>query len=77
MNKQRRNELEKVSDLLREAYDLLDSAKGDEEDAFYCMPDGLKESERGEQMQENIMNLEEALSSITDAIEAVDDAIGG
>lgn len=49
MNKQRRKELEEAVRLLEEAYSTIESILEQEQEAFDNMPEGLQESERGEQ----------------------------
>ena len=68
MNKQRRKELEKAVALLAEARELIEVCKDEEQDAFDNLPENFQESERGEQMEEYIYNMEEAI----DAIEEVE-----
>ena len=41
MNKQRRELLEKACGFIGEALNIIEEVKGDEEDAFYNMPDCL------------------------------------
>lgn len=59
MNKQRREELFEVIDLLEEAHDRLSEIRDDEQDAFDAMPEGLQESSRGFAMQEALDTLDE------------------
>lgn len=47
MNKERREELLNVIDLLEEAKDRIGEIREEEEDALYSFPEGLQESSRG------------------------------
>lgn len=54
MNKQRRQDLGDVSDLLDEAIDRLSEIRDEEQDAFDNLPEGLQMSDRGSKMEEAI-----------------------
>lgn len=64
MNKDRREELLDVVDLLGEAGDRLSEIRDDEQDAFDSLPEGLQESSRGDAMQEAL----DVLDGFGDAI---------
>lgn len=64
MNKDRREELLDVIDLLNDAIDRLNEIKDDEQDAFDSMPEGLQYSSRGDAMQEALATLDEFEDSI-------------
>ena len=51
MNAQGRKEIAKYIASLNEIKDKLESLKDDEEEKYDNMPEGLQDSERGEQMQ--------------------------
>lgn len=67
MNKQRRQELCDVLDFLDEAIDRLEEIKGDEQDAFDNLSDGLQNSRTGGSMQMAI----DQMTEISNDIEAV------
>ena len=75
MNKARRKELEKALELLEQASDIIDSVKVDEEEAYENLPDGLRESERGETMQEALSSLEDALTDLENVTDDIQNAI--
>lgn len=58
MNKQRREELLDVSQLLDEAMDRLEEIRDDEQDALDSLPESLQYSARGDAMQDAIDTLE-------------------
>lgn len=82
MNRERRKELSRAIDLLDEAKSKLEEATEivqtckDEEDECYCsLPESLQEGEKGDIMQENSDNLDEALTTIEDMPGTIDEAI--
>ena len=64
MNKERREELLEVVDILDEAIGRLSEIRDDEQDALDSMPDGLQESSRGMVMQEALDTMDEFEDSI-------------
>lgn len=77
MNKQRRKYLAEAVDKLTEAMLIVDGVRNDEQDAFDNMPESLQYSERGEQMEEYIDNLDEAYGNISDVADALQEIIDG
>ena len=74
MNKKQRNQIEKWIDSINEIKDGVESMQEEEQDKLDNMPENLQESERGEQMQNGIKNLEAAASSLEEAIDNLNDA---
>ncbi len=64
MNKERREELLEVVDMLDDAVSRLGEIRDDEQDALDSMPDSLQDSSRGMAMQEAIDTLDEFEDSI-------------
>lgn len=64
MNKLRRKEIAKAIELIEQAYEILEIAKEDEQDAFDNMPESLQQSERGETMEEYISIMEDMLEAL-------------
>ena len=64
MNKERREELLEVIDLLEEAKDRIGEIRDEEEDALYSLPEGLQESSRGLTMQDAMDTLDGFVDSI-------------
>lgn len=64
MNKERREELLEVIDLLEEAKDKIGEIRDEEEDALYSLPEGLQESSRGLTMQDAMDTLDGFVDSI-------------
>ena len=81
MNKQRRKDItdlvervKAVTETLNDALGDIESIKGEEEEAFENMPEGLQESEAGQRAQESAEALSEAygtLESLLDTLEEV------
>ena len=65
MNKERREELLEVVDILEDAVSRLSDIRDEEQDALDSMPDGLQESATGLAMQAALDTLGEFEDSIT------------
>lgn len=75
MNKARRKELSRAAEMLREAYDIIDSCKDEEEDAYDNLPESFQDGERGDEMQEYIDAMDEALDQIDEAANAIEEIV--
>ncbi len=75
MNKERRKLLDEVQDRLLEVQEQLEHIIGEEEEAFYNLPESLQGSERGQRMEEIIDSLNEVNGNLDDAIEAIGEAM--
>ena len=75
MNKQRRKYIANAIVYLENAQDIIETAKCEEEEAFYNLPDGIQCSERGEAMETAIYNLENIFDSIQDALESITEIV--
>ena len=71
MNKQRRKELadilaklEELENLRSEIKERLETVRAEEEEALDNLPESLQDSERGQQMQEYIDTLDEAIDNL-------------
>ena len=64
MNKQRRKEITRALDLIAEAKNIIEYAMGDEQDAFDHLPDGIRCSDKGDEMEENVYSLDYAFDSL-------------
>ena len=73
MNKDRREELLDVSQLLDDAIDRLGEIRDDEQDAFDSMPESLQYSSRGDAMQEAINTLDDFESKIADIRDKIEE----
>ena len=68
MNKERRKRINEVIDTLSEAQSIIRDVRGEEQDAFCDLPEGIQNGERGNQMIEYIETLEEQDSALEDII---------
>jgi hypothetical protein len=72
MNNARRINLSKALNYLKQALEVLEDEKGEEENAFYSMPENLQSSEKGQLMEANIEYLDSAFSDVESAIENIE-----
>lgn len=73
MNKQRRKELAKASELISQAQAIIESVKEEEEDAHDNLPESIQYGEKGEQMEEYIDTLDEAYGMCDDLMSMIDE----
>ena len=76
MNAQRRKRLAKVEELLSEAGSLLEDIISEEREALDNMPDSIRESDRGEEMEEKLSYLEDCFSSLEDSTSSLSEVLG-
>lgn len=73
MNKQRRSVLRNIIDRLNPIKDEIEAVMDDEQDAYDNLPDGLRESDRGEQMADNVSELQGVINTLeNDVIDKID-----
>lgn len=75
MNKERRKSIERIVDTLNEIQADLTSIRGDEEEAYDNLPEGIQSSERGDSMQEAIDAMDDADGSLQEAIDYLTEII--
>lgn len=75
MNKQRRNRLQKVIEKLEELKEEVIFICEEEQEAYDNMPEGLQDSERGQQIYDNISNLEDQESNFEDLIDNLQEVV--
>lgn len=73
MNKQRRMEIKNIIAELENIKTKLDNVFSEEQYAFDNMPENLQYSMRGEESQEAIDYMSEAVSNIEEAIDQLED----
>ena len=69
MNKERRKKLKEVNDYIEKAKIILEAIKEEEEDSYENMTEGLQATARGEQMENNISEMEDAIEGIMGVLE--------
>lgn len=68
MNKDRRNKVSDAISSLSNAWNILNRVRDDEQSAFDNLPEGLQNSERGEDMEDWIERLDTACCGIDEII---------
>lgn len=76
MNNTRRAQIRKALEMIETAKSILEEMADEEQECFDNLPEGLQESERGEQMEENAYNLVEAYEGLADIMDTIDEVIG-
>lgn len=71
MNKERRKRLQEVVDKLLDIQSELEAVKDEEQECYDNMPEGLQASSRGEEMEENVSYLEDAIEETDGLIESI------
>ena len=77
MNQVRRNALNKVIAELQNQSNDLSLVIEEEQDAFDNMPEGLQQSDKGQQMEEHLYVLRESQEAIEEIISQIENTIGG
>ena len=67
MNKERRKSIKKALRLIGQAAETLEDIRDEEEEAMENLPEGIRYGEKGEQMQEYIDSIDEAIQSLEEA----------
>lgn len=75
MNKDRRKSIERIVDKINEIKADLTSIRGDEEEAYDNLPEGIQESERGDSMQEAIEAMDNADGALQEAADFLEEII--
>lgn len=75
MNRIRRKELQKAIDLLEQAKVIIEACRDEEQDAYDNLPESLQYSERGEDMEGFVYEMEDAMDSIDSAIDTITDNV--
>lgn len=75
MNKARRKWLTDTIEMLEQAMLELENIRDDEQEAYDNLPESIQDSERGEAMQENVDDMEDASSNLQDIIDQLQDII--
>lgn len=75
MNQERRTQLFRAKGLINEAIVLLKGIRTKEEFAFDNLSEGLQQTMRGQQMEENIDNFDEAIDGLKEVTDVLDDIV--
>lgn len=66
MNKVRRKRIQEAISKLEEAKQILEEVQVEEQDSFDNLPGSLQDSEKGEQLSDNISFLDDVVSNLDD-----------
>ena len=61
MNNIRRLQIKRIIQLIEQAQSILDEVFDDEQAAFDNMPDNFQQSSKGEQIEDNLDNIQNAM----------------
>ena len=75
MNKDLRKELERANTLIKEAKEIVESSRDKERDKLDNMPEGLLQSDHGQQVVTAASALEDTVYDLDSAIENINTAI--
>lgn len=75
MNNSRRKELRRIIESFENEKQKLDIVINNEQDSFDNLTDSLQQTMRGQQMEEYINKMNEAIVCIEDAIELIEEVI--
>ena len=75
MNNSRRKELRRIIEIFENEKQKLDIVINNEQDSFDNLIDSLQQTMRGQQMEEYIDKMNEAIVCIEDAIELIEEII--
>lgn len=75
MNNSRRKELRRIIESFENEKQKLDIVINNEQDSFDNLTDSLQQTMRGQQMEEYIDKMNEAIVCIEDAIELIEEVI--
>lgn len=77
MNKQRRKEIQTISNDLLSLMTSIEDLLAEEQDYFDNMPENLQSSEKAEISENAISNLEEALDNIRECVDNLESILEG
>ena len=75
MNKNRRKEIESIIEELENLGSRIEAVKEEEDSAFDNMPESLQYSEKGELMEQNVEDLDEAFNSLSEVVEKLQEIL--
>ena len=75
MNNERRKSLKMVVCAIDDIVNDLTDIRNEEQDAYDNLPEGLQESERGEQIWENVDAIDSIIADLENAADEIDELI--
>lgn len=73
MNKARRKRISKILEQLEGLSVEIEEVMNEEQEAYDNLPESIQYSERGENMEEYIFSLDDAMNYISDAISSLEE----
>lgn len=73
MNAARRKELKRALDMLDAAKSILEQVAEEEQEAYDNLPEGIQDSERGEQIYDNADTLSGYMDDLDDMMSAIEE----
>lgn len=74
MNKDRRKQLDVISQILANAREQIEALRDEEQDYYDNMPEGIQSGEKGEAAEAAVSAMDDAISSIEEAEQYLTDA---
>jgi hypothetical protein len=74
MNSQRRKDIAAVLNELADLRSRIETIQSDEQDAYDNLPEGIRDSERGQKAEEACSRLDDAVTAFDDLESALNDA---
>ena len=74
MNKQRRAELDKASQMIENAKGIIENCQAEEQDCFDNLTEGLQQTERGQLMEENVSRLQDCLDNLDSVLSDLEES---
>ena len=75
MNRVRRKQIQEAMELIQQAYEILSAVTEEEQEALDNLPESLQESEKGGQMEDNVIKLEDVCDDLDSAYETLAELI--
>lgn len=75
MNKNRREEIERATEALREILAILEQCRDEEQEYFDNMPENLQGSDRGQAAEQSASCLDDACSSLDEVIQSCESSV--
>lgn len=75
MNRERRKEIARATELLEQAKIILETARDEEQDYFDAMPEGPQGGERGSKAEQAVEQLDSAIGDLETVLESCGSAV--
>lgn len=75
MNNARRKKVAKAYDMIQDLVALLEEIRDEEQEAYANLPENLRDSEKGELMEDTVYRIESAIDDLDCAERDIEDVI--